>query len=124
MDLTLTDKHRALQAEVQAFIRAHGQNSPKPGGGRKRPDQQDAGLAETAGRARLRRAAPCRATTAASAPTPDVLDLAVIAEAFSRANLYQGLTNQGISMLVPTLLEVGTEEQRRAVDRARPSAAT
>ena len=37
----------------------------------------------------------------------------MIADAFGRANLYQGLTNQGISMLVPTLLEVGTEEQRR-----------
>src|SRR5271168_1430131 len=44
---------------------------------------------------------------------PDVMDLAVIADAFSRGNLYQGLTNQGISMLVPTLLEVGTEDQRR-----------
>jgi alkylation response protein AidB-like acyl-CoA dehydrogenase len=27
--------------------------------------------------------------------------------------MYAGLTNQGISMLVPTLLEVGTEEQRK-----------
>src|SRR5665213_386862 len=40
MDLPLTDKHRALQAEVQAFIRTHGQDSPKPGGGRKRPDRK------------------------------------------------------------------------------------
>ena len=32
MDLALTDKHRALQQEVQAFIRTHGHDSPKPGG--------------------------------------------------------------------------------------------
>ena len=112
MDLTLTDKHRALQAEVQAFIRTHGQDSPKPGGGRKRPDRKTLDwqklLVEHGYAAR-------------SVPhdyggfgvEPDVLDLAVIADAFSRANLYQGLTNQGISMLVPTLLEVGTEAQRR-----------
>ena len=44
---------------------------------------------------------------------PDVMAAAVIAGEFARANVYAGLTNQGISMLVPTLLEVGTEEQKR-----------
>jgi alkylation response protein AidB-like acyl-CoA dehydrogenase len=37
----------------------------------------------------------------------------VIASEFARANIYAGLTNQGISMLVPTLLELGTEDQKR-----------
>ena len=41
----------------------------------------------------------------------DVLELAVIAEEISKANVYPGIMNQGISMLVPTLLEVGTPEQ-------------
>jgi len=40
MDLTLSDKHRALQEAVRAFIRDHGYASPKLGGGRKRPDQK------------------------------------------------------------------------------------
>src|ERR1700722_14600571 len=40
MDLSLSDKHRALQDEVRAFIREHGGKSPKLGGGRKRPDQK------------------------------------------------------------------------------------
>ena len=40
MDLSLSDKHRALQDEVRAFIREHGHKSPKLGGGRKRPDQK------------------------------------------------------------------------------------
>ena len=38
---------------------------------------------------------------------------AVIAQEFAAAHVYAGLTNQGISMLVPTLLEVGTETQKR-----------
>ena len=112
MDLTLTDKHRALQAEVQALIRAHGQDSPKPGGGRKRPDRKTLDwqkrLVEHGYAART-----VPRDYGGFGADPDVLDLAVIADAFSRANLYQGLTNQGISMLVPTLLEVGTEAQRR-----------
>ena len=112
MDLTLTDKHRALRAQVQGFIRTHGQDSPKPGGGRKRPDSKTLDwqklLIEHGYAART-----VPRDYGGFGVAPDVLDLAVIAEAFSHANLYQGLTNQGISMLVPTLLEVGTEEQRR-----------
>ena len=44
---------------------------------------------------------------------PDVMEAAVIAAEFAAAGMYAGLTNQGISMLVPTLLEVGTDEQKR-----------
>jgi alkylation response protein AidB-like acyl-CoA dehydrogenase len=42
-----------------------------------------------------------------------VMEAAVIAAEFTAAGVYAGLTNQGISMLVPTLLEVGTDEQRQ-----------
>ena len=40
MDLSLSEEHKALQAEVRAFIATHGHKSPKVGGGRKRPDQK------------------------------------------------------------------------------------
>ena len=43
---------------------------------------------------------------------PDVMEAAIIAEEFSKAGIAPGIMSQGISMLVPTLLEVGTEEQR------------
>ena len=59
-------------------------------------------------------AAPFRSSMAAAGKAPDVMEAAVIAAEFAAANIYAGLTNQGISMLVPTLLEVGTEEQKRA----------
>jgi len=50
----------------------------------------------------------------AAGKPPDVMEAAVIAAEFARANIYAGLTNQGVSMLAPTLLEIGTEEQKRA----------
>ncbi|MFT6645809.1 MAG: alkylation response protein AidB-like acyl-CoA dehydrogenase, partial [Patiriisocius sp.] len=40
---------------------------------------------------------------------PDILKSRIIAEEFSHAGMNQGLGGQGISMLVPTLLELGTE---------------
>jgi alkylation response protein AidB-like acyl-CoA dehydrogenase len=43
---------------------------------------------------------------------PDVLQSRIIAEEFIAAGLPMGMSGQGISMLVPTLLEVGSEEQK------------
>ncbi len=44
---------------------------------------------------------------------PDILKSRIIAEEFASARVPMGIANQGISMLVPTLLELGTEEQKR-----------
>ena len=43
----------------------------------------------------------------------DVLKSRIIAEEFTDADIPLGMANQGISMLVPTLLELGTEEQKK-----------
>jgi alkylation response protein AidB-like acyl-CoA dehydrogenase len=112
MDLSLSDDHRALQSQVRAFIQQHGHKSPKVGGGRKRPDQKTLDWQKLlvehgyVGRTIPREYGGFGAT-------PDVMEAAVIAAEFAHANVYAGLTNQGISMLVPTLLEVGTEDQKR-----------
>jgi alkylation response protein AidB-like acyl-CoA dehydrogenase len=112
MDLSLSDKHRDLQAQVRAFIEQHGHKSPKVGGGRKRPDQKTLDWQKLlVEHGYVGRTIP-RAYGGFGAQ-PDVMEQAVIAAEFAHANVYAGLTNQGISMLVPTLLEVGTEEQRR-----------
>ncbi len=112
MDLTLTDKHRALRDEVLAFVRKHRGIAPRPGGGRKRPDAKvlewQRLLLE---HGYFARSIP-REYGGFGAPQ-DVIEQAIIADAFSRAGVSPGIHNQGISMLVPTLLEVGTEEQRR-----------
>ena len=42
----------------------------------------------------------------------DVLKSRIIAEEFSNANIPMGMANQGISMLVPTLLELGSDDQK------------
>ena len=44
---------------------------------------------------------------------PDALKSRIIAEEFSRAKIPGGISGQGINMLVPTLLELGTEEQKQ-----------
>jgi len=45
---------------------------------------------------------------------PDVLKSHIIAQEFARAGAPGGLAGQGVSMLVPTLMELGTEEQKKA----------
>ena len=43
---------------------------------------------------------------------PDIIKSRIIAEEFSKVRVNPGLGGQGISMLVPTLLEMGTQEQK------------
>ena len=112
MDLSLSDKHRALQDEVRGFIREHGHKSPKLGGGRKRPDQKALDWQKLlVDHGYVARTIPRE--YGGSGAEPDVMEAAVIAAEFAAAGVYAGLTNQGISMLVPTLLEVGTDEQKK-----------
>jgi alkylation response protein AidB-like acyl-CoA dehydrogenase len=113
MDLSLSERHLHLQAEVRRFIVAHGHLSPPVGGGggRARPDRKaldwQARLIEAGYAART---VPRR--YGGYGAEPDTLDAAVIAEEFTKAGVSLGVQGQGIRMLAPTLLEVGTEEQR------------
>ena len=49
---------------------------------------------------------------------PDIIKSRIITEEFADAGVAQGMGGQGISMLVPTLLEVGNEEQKQQFVRA------
>jgi alkylation response protein AidB-like acyl-CoA dehydrogenase len=112
VDLTYSETHRALQAEIRAFAGTHGHLSPGSGGGRRRPSQK----ALDWQRLLLERGYVARTIPreyGGYGAQPDVLEAAIIGDELSRAGLYAGIMNQGISMLVPTLLEIGTEEQRR-----------
>jgi alkylation response protein AidB-like acyl-CoA dehydrogenase len=112
MDLSLSEKHRTLQAEIRAFLHEHGSKSPKVGGGRKRPDQKTLDWQKLlVAHGYVGRTIPRE--YGGFGAQPDVMEQAVIAAEFAHANVYAGLTNQGISMLVPTLLELGTEEQKK-----------
>ncbi len=112
MDLRLSEQHRELQAEIRDFVRQHGHKSPKPGGGRKRPDQKTLDWQKVLVQHGYAARTIPREYGGFGAQ-PDVMASAIIATEFAHANIYAGLTNQGISMLVPTLLEVGTEQQKR-----------
>ena len=108
MDLTYGPEYDAFRAEVQAFLVANRQHAPADA----RPKDKVA----IAWQARL----IAEGYTARTIPAvyggagwaPDILKSRIIAEEFASAGVSMGLGGQGISMLVPTLLEVGTEAQR------------
>jgi alkylation response protein AidB-like acyl-CoA dehydrogenase len=113
MDLSLSDHHLRLRADVRRFVAEFGHLSPPVGGGggRARPDRKaldwQARLIEAGYAAR---SVPRR--YGGYGAKPDALDAAIIAEEFNKSGVSLGIQGQGIRMLVPTLLEVGTEEQR------------
>ena len=111
MDLDLGPEHLAFRDEVRAFLDAHRGRWPgSPGVARTmegaRTWQQALLEAGYAGRTIPREYGGFGAA-------PDILKSRLIAEAFVEAGAPMGMANQGISMLVPTLLEMGSEEQRR-----------
>jgi alkylation response protein AidB-like acyl-CoA dehydrogenase len=105
MDLAYSPDHEAFRAEVKAFLTAQAGHAPGRGGDPLAWQRRliDAGYAG--------RTIP-RAYGGYGAPA-DLLRSRIIAEEFARAQVSPGLGGQGISMLIPTLLELGTEEQKR-----------
>ena len=87
MELTYSEKYRDLQSEVRAFIAKHGHLSPKPGGGRQKPSEKalvwQKLLLE---HGYFARSIP-REYGGSGLPL-DVLELAIIAEEISKADVY------------------------------------
>ena len=110
MDLQYSAKYRSLQEEVRSFIKEYRHLSPRTGGGRKRPDKRALDWQKLLlDRGFFARNIP-KDYGGFGLPV-DVMELSIIADEFSSAGISPGIMNQGISMLVPTLLEVGTKEQ-------------
>ena len=113
MDLEFSPEYEAFRAQVRAFLDAHRESAPRAGigGGADR----DATLA-------WQRTLVENGYAARTIPTayggygaaPDLLKSILIDEEFARAGVSRGIGGQGASMLVPTLLEHGTEAQKRA----------
>ena len=110
MDLTYSEEHESFRCEVGEFLARNRDRFPKPFGVN-RPSaealQWQAILIENGYAART----ISKSYGGFGAP-PDILKSHIIAEEFSRAKAPFGLVNQGISMLVPTLLEMGSEDQK------------
>ncbi len=113
MDLSYSPEYEAFRDEVRAFTREFGDRA-RPAGDMR--EWQNLLIA----RGYAARTIPKEYGGFGAAP--DVLKSRIVAEEFIAAGLPMGMSGQGISMLVPTLLEVGSEEQKRNTSRRRCAA--
>ncbi len=109
MDLTYGGEYERFRNEVRDFIATH--RDAAPDGGGMRADKTRAWQKMLIERGYTARTIPRE--YGGHGGEPDILKARIIAEEFAQAQVPGGLGGQGISMLVPTLLEVGTEEQKR-----------
>jgi len=110
MDLKLTPEMATFRDEVRGFL-ATNRQAYAEGSGAERP--REAALAWQ--RLLIEHGYAARTIPKAYGgygAEPDILKSRIIAEAFTEAGAPRGFANQGISMLVPTLLEVGSEDQK------------
>jgi len=112
MDLTYGPDYEAFRREVRDFLDRHQGAAPR------------AGVALTEGATGVREWQKVLVEHGYAGRTvpreyggfgarPDLLHNIVIDEEFRRAKVFRGMSNQGISMFVPTLLQYGTEEQKQ-----------
>ena len=111
MDLRYEPEHEQFRDEVRAFLEQHADKAPLPG---------DLDYKSEA-RLNWQRLLISKGYAARTIPTayggfgakPDLLKSHILAEEFARSHVPAGIVGQGISMLVPTLLELGTEAQKQ-----------
>jgi len=112
MDLSVGAEYEAFRAEVRAFLEQHGPEAPA--------NQRDYRSARALA---WQRKLIENGYTARTIPReyggygaePDILQSRIIADEFAAARVSGGFGGQGIGMLVPTLLELGSEEQKREI---------
>jgi alkylation response protein AidB-like acyl-CoA dehydrogenase len=113
MDLTYGDEYEAFRADVRRFFDEHRQRAPQGVmglGGR-----PDAKMLEWQ-KLLIEHGYAARTTPleyGGYGAEPDLLKRVIIDEEFARAGVSRGVSGQGPDMLVPTLVEHGTEEQKR-----------
>jgi alkylation response protein AidB-like acyl-CoA dehydrogenase len=111
MDLSLGPEYDEFRAEVAAFLAAHEHEAPNSGDldykSSKRLNWQKS-LIEQGYAART-----IPAEYGGYGAAPDLLKSHIIAEEFAKSPAPGSIIGQGISMLVPTLLELGTTEQKQ-----------
>jgi len=112
MDLALSSEYEAFRKDIAGLLAANAGKAPTSGDrGMKHPKRLawQAFLIENGLAART-----IPKDYGGYGATPDILKSRIIAEEFARSGLTRGIANQGVSMLVPTLLELGTEDQKQA----------
>jgi alkylation response protein AidB-like acyl-CoA dehydrogenase len=115
MDLSYSPEHEAFRREVQDFLEKNRDRSSSAGlvlrAGAKNPKtlEWQRILIENGYAART-----IPRAYGGYGAEPDLLERVIIDEEFNRAGVSRGIGGQGPDMLVPTLLEHGSEEQKRA----------
>ena len=111
MDLEYGERYEAFRAEVRAFLEEAKERKPKEG-------YYDIGreaLSEWLG-LQIEHGYWARTIPkeyGGYGAEPDLLETVIMDEEFNRAGVTRGMMAQGPSMLVPTLLQHGTEEQKK-----------
>ena len=109
MDLTYGPEYEAFRDQVRAFLGGHRDRMPGAAGASRKDSLAWQSLLIEHGYAG--RTIP--KAYGGFGAEPDILKSRIIAEEFTAARAPMGLAGQGISMLVPTLLELGTEAQKQ-----------
>ncbi|CAI8360263.1 MAG: Putative acyl-CoA dehydrogenase FadE17 [Rhodobiaceae bacterium UBA7378] len=110
MDLNLTLEYQAFRSEVKSFLDAHRDQAPSLSDRGVRSEKRKAWQKILLENGYAARTLPTQ--YGGYGATPDALKSRIIAEEFSRAKMPGGIAGQGINMLVPTLLEMGTDDQK------------
>ena len=114
MDLNFGPEYEAFRAQVRGFLRDHSDLAPRATESRA-IDLRDPGLLAWQ-RLLIEHGYAGRTITreyGGFGADPEILETRIIAEEFAAAQVSPGIWGQGIMMMIPTLLEFGTEEQRR-----------
>ncbi len=110
MDLSFGPEYSAFRDKVRTFVTDHKHKQPRPGSTPKSNELLDwqALLIEQGYHSRT-----IPAEYGGYGAEPDIIESRIIAEEFAREQMNTGLAGQGISMLTPVLLEMGTEQQKQ-----------
>ena len=109
MDLSFGAEYDEFRTEIKQFIASRGDKSPKQTGmGNTEAIAWQKILIDNGYAART-----IPAKYGGFGAEPDIIKSRIISEEFSSAQISTGLGGQGISMLTPVLLEMGTEEQKQ-----------
>ncbi len=109
MDLSFGPEYEAFREEVRTFIESHKDKAPRNVA--MRSPEMIAWQKLLIEHGYTARTIPKE--YGGYGAKPDIIQSRIIAEEFANARINSGLGGQGISMLVPTLLEVGSEEQKQ-----------
>ena len=109
MDLSFGPRYEDFRSEVRQFIQEHGSKSPQAGNSSSKKAMAWQTLLIENGYA----ARTIPKNYGGYGGSPDIIESRIIAEEFSKKQISTGLGGQGISMLVPVLLEMGSEAQKK-----------